>query len=268
MPEKITQDIRDAIACARPDVMACFAYGKIFGPKTLALFPLGAINLHPSLLPRWRGSTPVPASILARDRETGITVQKMSLAMDEGDVIIQTRIPLDGTETAGSLLERAGTEGASLMVEALDRIGNGTVTARPQEGEPTYCSTLKKEDGKIDWSRPAAEIDALIRAFSPWPGAFTEAGDAILMIHQARALPAGSEHAAGNAGVGAPPGTVLGMDKQNGILVQTGEGILALATLQWRTKKILDWKSFMNGTRDFTGTRLGARESPEGKTTT
>ncbi len=257
-PEKLTQDVRDAIAAAGPDLMACFAYGKIFGPKTLALFPKGAVNLHPSLLPRWRGSTPVPASILARDPETGITVQWMALGMDEGDIIAQTRFPLDGTETAGSLLDRAAAEGAPLLVEALDRIEAGTAASTPQTGEATYCTTLNKEDGEIDWTRPALEIDALIRAFSPWPGAYTAAGEATLIIHRAKPLPAVAP-TGGSATAGAPPaGTVLGIDKKNGILVQTGEGVLALETLQWRTKKVLDWKSFMNGSRNFPGTVLGS----------
>jgi len=251
-PEKITQETRDAIAARKPDVLACFAYGKIFGPKSLALYPKGAINLHPSLLPRWRGSTPVPASILARDAETGITVQRMSLGMDEGDILIQTRFPLNGTETAGSLLERAAVEGAPLMVEALRLIDRGEAVARPQSGEATYCAELKKEDGEIDWNRTAPEIDALIRAFTPWPGAYTSAGDAVLIIHEAVPVAASGDTPA------AQPGTVVGIDKRTGILVQTGEGLLALRTLQWRTKKVLDWKSFINGSRDFAGTLLGS----------
>lgn len=265
-PEKITQETRDAIAACKPDVMACFAYGKIFGPKTLALFPKGAINLHPSLLPRWRGSTPVPASILARDAETGITVQMMSLGMDEGDIIIQTRFPLDGTETADSLLDRAAAEGAPLMAEALNRLERGEANAQPQTGEATYCTTLKKEDGEIDWNASALKIDALVRAFSPWPGAYTSAGDAVLIIHETRPVSAEeiSENTALPAGTGTAPaaGTVVAIDKQKGILVQTGEGLLALRTLQWRTKKVLDWKSFMNGSRDFVGTVLKSRSGP------
>lgn len=253
-PEKLNQETRDAIAAAAPDVMACFAYGKIFGPKSLALFPKGALNLHPSLLPRWRGSTPVPAAILARDGETGITVQMMALGMDEGDILLQTHFPLKGDETAGGLLDRVAVEGAPLMVKALNELESGEAKPIPQTGEATYCTTLKKEDGEIDWSRPAADIDALIRAFSPWPGAYTAAGDAVLIIHEAR--PAEGETAFGPPN-SAAPGTVLGIDKQKGILLQTGEGLLALKTLQWRTKKVLDWKSFMNGSRDFVGTRLG-----------
>ena len=280
-PEKLTQEARDAIAATKPDILACFAYGKIFGPKTLALFPMGAVNVHPSLLPRWRGSTPVPAAILALDAETGITVQKMALEMDAGDIIVQTRFPLDGTETAESLLSRAAAEGAPLLVESLDRLEAGTASLTKQnETDATYCSMLKKEDGEIDWTQSAKSISAQIRAFTPWPGAFTTAvagaasggtagGEAqtllILDAHEYRG-PSGaasdSVHGVSPLGEspdqsGPQPGLVLGIDKKEGILVQTGEGILALGRLQWRTKKPLDWKSFLNGTRDFINSRLG-----------
>lgn len=321
-PEKLTQEVRDAIAATKPDILACFAYGKIFGPKTLALFPMGAVNVHPSLLPRWRGSTPVPAAILALDAETGITVQKMALEMDAGDIIVQTRFPLDGTETAEALLARAAAEGAPLLVESLDRLEAGTASLTKQnEADATYCTMLKKEDGEIDWTKSAKSISAQIRAFTPWPGAFTTAmpvgtasggtaggeGQTLLILdaHEYRG-PAGgasdtlrgdlqSAHAGGvsprgentalrgdlpsgkspdDAGLpahrggvsprgetpdqsGSQAGLVLGIDKKEGILVQTGEGLLALGRLQWRTKKPLDWKSFLNGTRDFINSRLG-----------
>lgn len=260
-PAKITQDVRDAIALAKPDIMACFAYGKIFGPKTLALFPLGAINLHPSLLPRWRGCAPVPAAILARDRETGITIQKMALEMDAGDIIIQEKMPLDGRETAESLLAKAALIGAPLMVDALNRYEKGPVDGKKQNAEDaTYCAMLCKDDGEIDWTSAAVDIDARIRAFHPWPGAFTESKAQILLIHAAHVFEGtheDAEHGEMTHPVTAAPGTVLGIDKKEGILVQTGEGILALECLQWRSKKPLDWKSFMNGSRDFIMAKLG-----------
>jgi methionyl-tRNA formyltransferase len=271
-PEKITQEVRDAIAGRKPEVLACFAYGKIFGPKTLALFPRGGLNLHPSLLPRWRGCAPVPAAILARDRETGISIQRISLGMDEGDIVIQTRFPLDGTETAESLLAQVAHDGAPLLVDALNRLEAGTDTARAQDsGLATYSPMLRKEDGEIRWTDSAADIDARIRAFSPWPGAFTRTADSVLLILQARpytgtfppAAPDGStgdaaRDTSGNATV--EPGTVVGVDKKEGILVQTGNGLLVLEKLQWKTKKALDWKSFLNGSRDFPGTVLGQAE--------
>jgi methionyl-tRNA formyltransferase len=256
-PEKINDSVREEISRAKPDVMACFAYGKIFGPKTLALFPRGAVNLHPSLLPRWRGCAPVPAAILAGDAETGITVQKMALEMDSGDVILQKTIPLDGTETSESLLARAAVEGAPLIVEAIDRIERGEDSAFPQDGsKATFCAMLRKEDGEIDWAKSASEIDAKIRAYEPWPGAFTHAGGNVLLVHKARVH--------GSANSGKPAGSVIGVDKKAGILVQTGNGTLAIETLQWRAKKSLDFKSFLNGSRDFPGLILGQNDT-EGK---
>lgn len=249
IPEKITDDVRKAIAETKPDIMVCFAFGKIFGPKTLALFPLGALNLHPSLLPRWRGCAPVPAAILARDSETGITIQKMALEMDAGDIIIQKTLSLDGTETADALLDRVSREGAPFLVEALERFERGNTAGKVQNSEQaTYCTMLCKDDGKIDWSKSALEIDARIRAFHPWPGAFTESDGAVLMILKAHPY-------TGEATVGmnrtTTSGTIVGVDKKEGILVKTGEGLLAIERLQWRTKKPLDWKSFLNGSHNF-----------------
>jgi methionyl-tRNA formyltransferase len=260
-PAKLNDEVRAAIAERKPDIMACFAYGKLFGPKTLALFPMGAINLHPSLLPRWRGCAPVPAAILAQDSETGITIQKMALEMDSGDILIQKKIPLNGTETAETLLELASREGAPLMVQALDLLEKGTATGiRQNADEATFCTMLKKEDGEIDWSQSAAAIDARVRAFTPWPGAFTAVGDQILAILKAHpyrnALSSDNDKVSQSEDL---PGYVIGIDKKEGILVQTGNGILVLERLQWRTRKPLDWKSFLNGSRDFITTQLGKR---------
>lgn len=193
----------------------------------------------------------MPAAILARDAETGITVQKMALEMDAGDILIQQRIALDGSETADSLLARAAIEGAPLIVRAIDQIEAGTARPVPQDSSSaSYCSMLRKEDGEIRWNDSAEEIDARIRAFTSWPGAFTEAGGNVLLILAAH--PYRGETAADPI-----PGKVIGIDKKEGILVQTGKGALAVERLQWRSKKPLDWKSFLNGTREFTGSTLG-----------
>ncbi len=248
-PAKLDADVREQVAALEPDILVCFAYGKIFGPKFLSLFPSGAINLHPSLLPLYRGSAPVPAAILNRDSETGITVQYMSREMDSGDILLQKKLPLDGTETAGSLLEKVAGMGGALFLEVLKQIETGTVNPVPQNGQlATYCQMLKKEDGRIDWAQPAADIDARIRAFSPWPGAFTSVKGTVLLIHEASVSAA--------PGTDAPPGTVIGVDKKEGILVQTGSGILALRNLQWQARKTMGWKDFINGTRDFVSATL------------
>lgn len=253
-PERLTDEVRAMIRATGPDIMACFAYGKIFSSKTLALFPLGALNVHPSLLPKWRGCAPVPAVILAGEPETGVTIQKMALEMDAGDIILQKTLKLTGRETAEELLNRAALESAPMLVDAVNRFERGETDGIPQKaGDASYSSMLCKEDGQIDWNRSAREIDARIRAYTPWPGAFTYKESAMLIIHRAHIF----EKTEQEGTKPAPPGTVLKAVKGEGILVSTGNGILAIEQLQWRSKKSLDWKSFMNGTRDFEGSVLG-----------
>jgi len=256
---KIDDDLRAVIASTQPDVMACFAYGRIFGPKTLALFPFGAYNLHPSLLPRWRGCAPVPAAILARDSETGISIQRMAQEMDAGDILLQTHRPLNGTETAGALLTELAKEGAPLFVHAINAVEAGTAVLTPQKHtDATFCSLLCKDDGQIDWTRSAAEIDARVRAFSPWPGAWTVCANQTLLLLETTWKESVSQDKPDiSENHRAVPGTVLGVDKNAGILIQTGCGILVLRRLQWQTKKPLDWQSFVNGSRSFLQARLG-----------
>jgi methionyl-tRNA formyltransferase len=263
-PEKLGTGAREQVLALKPDLLVSFAYGRIFGPRFLSLFPLGGINIHPSLLPRFRGPSPIPAVILAGDGETGISVQKLAPGMDSGDILVRERFPLGGRETAASLGGDTARRSAVLLGRLLKEIAGdprGVLDrARPQEGEPSYCSLLSKEAGRIDWSRSAAAIDAQIRAYTPWPLSFTQSGGDLLYILEA--APAGAEGGAeGNPAGGAPgagPGRVLGVDRDRGILVQTGEGILAVSRLQYRARKAMDWKSFLNGARNFTGSKLGS----------
>jgi methionyl-tRNA formyltransferase len=244
-PEKLNAETREAVAVLKPDLLVSFAYGKIFGPRFLGLFPLGGINIHPSLLPKYRGPTPIPEAILNRDPETGITIQRLAAEMDSGDILLQERIPLSGRETTASLSEEVSRRAAVLLPEALRGIAAGTLAGRPQDqSAATYCGLLSKDDGRIDWRKSAVEIDAQIRAYTPWPLSWTMHGEQYLYILKA-------EKAASIA-VSAP-GAILGIDKQRGILVQTGDGVLAVTMLQYRTKKALEWRAFLNGVRDFTG---------------
>ena len=254
-PEKLDSAVREQTAALNADLLVSFAYGKIFGPKFLALFPLGGINIHPSLLPQYRGPTPIPAAILNRETVTGITIQRLAAEMDSGDILVQETVPLSGRETTASLSETMAKKAAELLPATLRDIAGGTLTARPQDhGAATYCSLIKKEDGLIDWSRSAAEIDAQIRAFDPWPLSWTTHGDLQLFVLKAEALNSAPENA-DNAP--ALPGQVLGKLKDKGILIQTGKGILAVSELQYRTKKALEWNSFLNGARNFMGAKLG-----------
>ncbi|HET7839379.1 MAG TPA: methionyl-tRNA formyltransferase, partial [Rectinemataceae bacterium] len=230
----------------------------------LDLFPKGGVNVHPSLLPRYRGPAPIPSAILARDTETGITVQRLALEMDSGDILGVLRIPLNGMETAEDLAEVAAIMGANLLSQVLEEIEQGTSTSVPQEGEVSYCTMLKKEDGLVDWRQSVLDIDAMVRAFYPWPGAFTYLKGQRLNILESFPFPHVT-FAAGPTSLDfedAVPGTVLGLDKSRGLMVQTVDGLLALRRLQIQHKKALPYREFANGVRDLAGAVLG-RPSPE-----
>lgn len=258
-PEHIKAEEREQIAALHPDIFVCFAYGHILGPKFFSLFKYGGINLHPSLLPKYRGATPVNQAILNLDKETGFSVQKMALGIDEGDVISEEKVTLTGTETAESLLKTCALYGGSEITTILRYTAkNGQLPqARPQEGLASYCSIIRKEDGRINWRDSAEKIDAQIRAYTPWPGCFTSAGGVQLRILKARdAEKIAIQDPSVPKNTMAVPGTVLDYNKQRGILIQTGHGVLIATELQWQAKKVMDYKSFMNGARNFIGTVL------------
>ena len=253
-PEHLDAAAREQISPLGADLLVCFAYGHIFGPKFLGLFPLGGINLHPSLLPKYRGCTPVPAAILNRDSQTAVTIQTLGLKMDEGDILAQTIVELNGSETGESLLSYSAEEGARLISELLaDCSKNGKLSAgKPQSGEASYTGIITKEDGKINWNESAAITEAKIRAYYPAPGCWCVENGITLRILEARLFTGECE----NNSEAAVPGTVLAFSKSDGILIKTGDGILALRTLQRQGKNVMDYKSFMNGARTFIGAVL------------
>jgi methionyl-tRNA formyltransferase len=249
-PEHLSAEVRAQFTALAPDLLVSFAYGRIFDPPFLGIFPWGGINIHPSLLPRYRGPSPIQAAILAGDRETGISIQTLAPEMDAGDVLVQERFSLQGQETTGELSALIAKKAAALLPDLLGRLAQGTLTGRPQAHEQaSFCSLIRKGDGRIDWSWSAQYIAARIRAFTPWPLSWTLHGEQYLYILEGKPLAATQRTAV--------PGTVLGIDKQGGILIQTGEGVLGLTRLQYRTKKALAWRDFINGVRDFIGSSLG-----------
>ncbi|GAB6390682.1 MAG: methionyl-tRNA formyltransferase [Treponematales bacterium] len=261
-PEKLDGAARERAAALKADLLVSFAYGRIFGPKFLALFPLGGVNVHPSLLPRHRGASPLQAALLAGDRETGVSVQTLAREMDSGGILAAEAFPLAARETAETLAEKAAEKGAALLAGFLGELCRAEdpqarlKAARPQEGEPSYCRVIRKEDGRIDWTQSAARIDAQIRAYTPWPLSFTTSGgETLYLLEAAPAAEAGAPAWEG-AGQSAPPGAVRGIDRERGILIQTGEGLLAVTRLQFRARKALDWRSFLNGARGFLGSTL------------
>lgn len=255
-PEHIKQEERDALKQTESELFVCFAYGHILGPKFFELFKYGGINLHPSLLPKYRGATPVNSAILNMDSETGVTVQKMSLAMDEGDILFQEKVPLNFTETADELLDSAAETGAKALMNIIRYVAKNKALpeATPQMGEATYCTIIKKEDGIINWNESARCIDAKIRAYTPWPGASTTFKGTQLKILKAKSVLAEEIPFENDSSV--PNGTVVNYSKSQGYFVKTGDGYLCITELQLQSKKAMDYKSFNNGVRDFTGSQL------------
>ena len=249
-PESLDSAAREQVTALKPDILVSFAYGKIFGPKFLSLFPLGAINTHPSLLPKYRGPSPIPAAIINNEKETGITIQRLAEKTDCGDILFQETIPLDGRETTASLSERVSKKAAGILPLVLKGIIEGTIQAKAQDDNAaTYCPLISKEDGLINWNLSAGEIDARIRAFTPWPLSWTYHGGLQVFVLKSTVF--------NNNDNTNLPGQVLGKDKENGILIQCRKGILAATELQYKTKKALNWKDFINGARNFIGARLG-----------
>ena len=251
-PPKLDSSVREIVSALKPDLLVSFAYGRIFGPKFLSLFPLGGINIHPSLLPKYRGPTPIQAAILNRDKVTGITIQRLAQEMDSGDILAAEQLQLTGNETTGSLSDVVSVKAALMLPSVIDGVSAGVKGTVQDHSKASFCPLISKDDGLIDWNKKAVEIEAKIRAFDPWPLSRTIHNGRELFILKA-AIFNGDEPSNGEK----LSGKVLNIDKQNGILIQTGDGILAVKQLQYQAKKALFWKDFINGTRDFAGSILG-----------
>ena len=173
----------ESLRGARPDAIAVVAYGKLLSTEILELPPKGCVNVHASLLPRHRGASPVQAAILAGDRETGVATMKIVAELDAGPVYLAQKVAIGDREDAASLSDRLARLGADLLVETLSGLASGALVARPQTGEPTFSRPLTRDDARVDWSRPAAEIERRLRAFTPWPGLYAIlAGERVKLI--------------------------------------------------------------------------------------
>ena len=248
-PERLDDAATQEVAGLRADVLAVAAYGMIFTQRFLDRFPRGAVNVHPSLLPRFRGAAPIPAAILAGDRETGVTIQRVVRRLDSGPILAARIHPLDGTETTGTLTEALAETGADLLVEVLAGMQRGTVTEEPQvEDQATYCAKVAAADARIDWNvHDAAAIERMVRAYDPWPRAHCRLGKRRLNLLAARLsadLPPGV------------PGQIARVDGRQGILVHTARGTLGVTELQLEGRRAMDWKSFANGYGELAGVRF------------
>jgi methionyl-tRNA formyltransferase len=246
-PETLkTSEARERLAACRLDLLVVAAYGLILPKRVLAVPRLGCVNVHASLLPRWRGAAPIQYAILAGDAETGVSIMQMEAGLDTGPVWLSRGIAIGPGETAGELHDRLAPLGAEALMAALPAI----VERRPEpvaqdEALATYAPKIDKSEAAVDWVRPAAEIARRIRAFNPWPVCETRAGDARIRLWRASA----------GAGAGAEPGTVVD-ESDAGIVIAAGEGVVRVTELQWPGRRRMSAAEFRAG-RSLLGRRLG-----------
>jgi methionyl-tRNA formyltransferase len=247
-PESLRQE--EVIAQIRelePQVIVVAAYGQILRSEVLSIPPFGVVNVHPSLLPKYRGASPIAGAILAGEEETAVTIMLMDEGMDTGPILTQRSTKIHPEETRGSLGERLSRLGAELLLETLQRWLKGQIEPQPQDdAKATYTSLITKEDGLIDWSLSAVEIWRQVRAYDPWPGARTWWRGKLFKILVARPL---TEW----AGKGKPGGV---LNLTDGVAVATGEGALLLEKVQLAGKRAMDIQDFVRGQRDFAGSLL------------
>jgi methionyl-tRNA formyltransferase len=244
-----SEEAIDPIREWQPDMIVVAAFGQILRPHLLDLPPLGCLNVHASILPRWRGASPIHHAILAGDGETGISLMQMDVGLDTGPVYVQEAIPIRANETAETLHDRLAELGAEMIGRYLEPIMAGDLTAVPQEDSAsTYAPMIKKAEGEVDWSKSAVEIDRLVRAMTPWPGAFTNWNDQNLKVLTVQPLSSGHNYSE-DAGLVVAEG--------DGAAVLTGSGKLLLESVQLAGKTATSIVDFLRGRPEFIGSRLG-----------
>ena len=238
-PEKI----RDA-SCVEylrryePDIIIVEAFGQIVSKEILDMPRYGCVNVHASLLPKYRGAAPIQWAVINGDAVTGVTTQRMNEGIDTGDIIMKEEVVIREDETGGSLFDHLSEVGAKLCVKTMAAIEDGTAVYTPQDAaSATHTSKISKELGSIDWTKGAKSIECLIRGLDPWPSAYTRLGDKTLKLWKAKVLPKNSD---------AAPGCIIKVEKA-GIQVQTGDGVLQLLEIQLEGKKRMPVDAFLNG---------------------
>ncbi len=239
-PERLREpEAMENLHAWAPDLIVVAAFGQILKQDVLDLPEFGCINVHASLLPRWRGAAPINAAILHGDEETGITIMKMDAGLDTGPILTQRSVRIKADETAGSLFETLSQLGADTLLETLSGYFTGEITPRPQPQKgATYAGMLKKQEGELDFSSPAAELERKVRAFNPWPGTFFEWGGDRLKVHKASASPGKKREGE----------RII----QNGLpAVGTSDGLLVLEEVQPPGKKRMPGNAFLAGARNW-----------------
>ena len=237
------------LADLRPDVIVVAAFGQILPQSVIDIPGYGCINIHPSLLPRFRGATPVAAAVLAGDEVTGVSIMLMDKGLDTGPILASAQIPIASQDTTGSLAAKLSQTAARLLPRVLDGWAKGELTPQPQkEVEASFCSPITKEEGEIEWHLSAVDIWRRVRAFNPWPGCYTKWQGRQLKIIEAVPLPGGK-----NLEVGRVVATV-GAEAALG--VNTGDGILGICQVQLEGKRAMSAAEFLRGQRQLIGAIL------------
>ena len=231
-----------------PDAIVVAAFGQILPKEILELPRYGCVNIHASLLPKYRGAAPIQWAVIDGEKESGITTMMMDVGMDTGDMLERLVVPLDQNETAGSLFDKLSKAGGPLILDTLKKLEEGTAvrTRQPEEGV-TYAGMLDKSFGKIDWSRSAAEIERLIRGLNPWPSAYTKYKEKTMKLWAADVVDSDDS---------GDPGQIVRVEKKR-FLVQTGNGLLAIKELQLEGKKRMEADAFLRGVSLNEGEKLG-----------
>ena len=244
------------------DIYVVTAFGQILSQEILDIPKFGCVNIHASLLPKYRGAAPIQQAILDGEKETGVTIMQMAAGMDTGDILIQRTIPIEEDETGGGLFDKLSVLGAELIVDALPMIERGELTPVPQDEEKaTKCGKLSKDMGRVDFSQPAEKIRNLVRGLNPWPSAFTYLDKKMLKIWNAAVISADEAVALGS-GVSesdidkAEAGTVVAVYKDS-FVIKTGEGLLRVTEIQLEGKKRMSVKDFFLGYKLAAGQKLG-----------
>lgn len=241
------EETMEQLRAWNPDLIVVAAFGQILKPDLLELPPYGCLNVHASLLPRWRGAAPVQAAILHGDHVTGVTIMKMDPGVDTGPILSRQSTPIDLEETAGELSQKLAHMGAKLLIESLPAYFSGQLNPQPQDDEQaTYAPILKKGEGELDFTQPAEDLARKVRAFNPWPGAFTYWRGKMIKIHHARAIEDWSRQNASDI----KTGSRIIHDHSPAIIAS--RGILVLDEVQLAGKKSVPGREFLHGARDWT----------------
>lgn len=234
-----------------PDVIVVVAFGQIIPQEIIDLPKYGCINVHGSLLPKYRGAAPIQWAVIDGEKESGVTTMQMDAGLDTGDMLLKTVVPLEKEETGGSLFEKLSKAGADLLLETLEKLEEGSIVAEKQGESPTpYAKMLTKEMGDLDWNKEAVSLEQLIRGLNPWPSAYTHLNGKTLKIWSAQVEERDTEE---------KPGTVVEVNKKE-LKVQTGKGILSLKEVQIEGKKRMEIDAFLRGNTVKEGTVLGLTE--------